>query len=76
MSIFTCWLACMSAIPWWVWFVLLAVGGALGAITYLFTLLGGPIAIIVNALIKAIVIGALAAVLSPLLYCFLGCISR
>lgn len=75
-AILTCWIACLSTIPWWVWIVLPLAGAALGAITYFFGLIGGPITIVVNALVKAIIIGALAAVLTPFLYCLLGCIGK
>jgi len=76
-AILTCWAGCLAAVPWWVWIVLPLAGAAIGALTYLSgLLLAGGGAIVVNALLKAILWGALGGVLSVFGYCLLGCVFK
>lgn len=76
-AVVACWAACIRSVPWWVWIVLPLAGAMIGALTYLAgILLAGGGAIIVNLLLKAILWGALAGVLSPFGYCMLGCVSK
>jgi hypothetical protein len=76
-AILKCAGACLAAIPWWVWPVLLLAGAAIGAVSYLAGLLfAGVGAVVVNALLKAMLWGALAGILSPFGYCLVGCVPR
>jgi hypothetical protein len=71
-----CSVACLAKIPWWVWFVLVLAGAAIGAISYLAgLLLAGVGGVVVGTLLTAMVIGALGAVGVTFLYCLLGCAS-
>jgi hypothetical protein len=76
-AILACFGACLAAVPWWVWVVLPLAGAVIGALTYLAgILLAGGGAIVVNALLKAMLWGALAGILSPFGYCLIGCIGK
>lgn len=76
-AILACWMSCVAAVPWWVWIVLALAGAVIGALTYFAgLLLAGGGAVVVNALLKAILWGALAGVLAPFGYCLVSCVSR
>ena len=76
-AILKCFGTCVAAIPWWVWIVLPLAGAVIGALTYLAgLLLGGGGAIVVNALLKAILWGALSGILAPFGYCLLSCVAK
>jgi hypothetical protein len=67
--------ACLATIPWWVWLVVILAGAVIGALTYFAgLLLAGGGAIVVNALLKAILFGALGGVLATFGYCLVGCV--
>ena len=76
-AFFKCTGACLAAIPWWVWPVLVLGGAALGAISYLVGLVtAGVGAVVVSALLFAMLWGAVGAVATTFGYCLLGCAPR
>jgi hypothetical protein len=76
-AVVACSASCLSRIPWWVWFVLVLAGAAIGAISYLAgLLLAGVGAVVVSALLTAMILGALGGVATTFLYCILGCIPK
>jgi hypothetical protein len=76
-AVVTCSASCLSRIPWWVWFVLVLAGAAIGAISYLAgLLLAGVGGVVVGALLTAMILGALGGVATTFLYCILGCIPK
>jgi hypothetical protein len=76
-AVVACSASCLSRIPWWVWFVLVLAGAAIGAISYLAgLLLAGVGGVVVSALLTAMILGALGSVATTFLYCILGCIPK
>ena len=73
MNFFTCVAGCVARIPWWAWLVVAIAGAVIGALTYIFGVVTGPGGIVVNALLKAMLIGALGGVAATFGYCLLGC---
>ena len=62
-AVVACSASCLSRIPWWVWFVLVLAGAAIGAISYLAgLLLAGVGGVVVSALLTAMILGALGGV--------------
>jgi hypothetical protein len=76
-AILACFGSCIAAVPWWAWLIVALAGAIIGALTYLGgVLLGPPGGVALNLLIKAILLGSLAAVAATFGYCLFGCVGR